>query len=286
VAPVQRGHADLVLGSRLDTATRRTMPFLHRFVGTPALTFLVARACGGRVVSDSQTGFRAFCREQAALLAVRSTGMEFASEMLIRAARAGLRVTEVQVGYRERVGQSKLRALGDGWRHLQLILLLAPDLLLIGPGAALVVFGAVFSALGFLRPSGVGVGSLRWQPVFFSGIAIVLGTQALLAGAVLANRSSVAAGGVRERFGFVGRPSFPGRCVAGGVGAIAIGLAIDFVLFLIWVQDKPQPARGQAIAAVAHSLLIVGGTLASFGAVSRYLFPQGEDDVVSQVTVE
>jgi glycosyltransferase involved in cell wall biosynthesis len=281
VAPIQRDAADVVLGGRLDAATRRTMPFLHRFVGTPALTFLVARACGGKVVNDSQSGFRAFRRDKLVSLDVRSTGMELASEMLIRAARAGLRVMEVPAGYRERIGQSKLNAFGDGWRHLQLILLLAPDLLLIGPGALLVLFGAVFAALGFVRPSGVEVGSLRWQPVFFSGIAIVLGTQALLAGAVLANRSSVAAGGVRERFGFAGHPRFPGRCLAAGFAAIATGLAIDFVLFLIWLQEKPQPSRGQAFAALAHSLLIVGGTLASFGVVSRYLFHQGDDDEVA-----
>ena len=287
VAPIQRDAADLVLGGRLDAATRRTMPFLHRFVGTPALTFLVARACGGKVVNDSQSGFRAFRRDKLASLDVRSTGMELASEMLIRAARAGLRVMEVPAGYRERIGQSKLNAFGDGWRHLQLILLLAPDLLLIGPGAVLVLFGAVFAALGFLRPSGDEVGSQRWQPVFFSGIAIVLGTQALLAGAVLANRSSVASGAIRERFAFAGRPGFPGRCLAAGLGAIAAGLAIDFVLFIIWVQDNPQPSRGQALAALAHSLLIVGGTLASFGVVSRYLFPQGDDDeVVTRATVD
>jgi glycosyltransferase involved in cell wall biosynthesis len=281
VAPVRRDEADLVVGARLDAATRRTMPFLHRFVGTPALTFLVARACGGRVVNDSQSGFRAFRRDKVALLDVRSTGMELASEMLIRAARAGLRVREVPAGYRERIGQSKLNTLGDGWRHLQLILLLAPDLLLIGPGALLVLFGAVFAVLGFVRPSGVEVGSLRWQPVFFSGIAIVLGTQALLAGAVLANRSSVASGGIRERFGFAGRPAFPGKCLAAGLGAIAAGLAIDFALFIVWVQDKPQPSRSQALAALAHSLLIVGGTLASFGVVSRYLFSSGDGDEVA-----
>ena len=62
VAPIRAGEADMVLGSRLGGATRQTMPFLHRFVGTPAITFLTARACGGRVVRDSQSGFRAFRR--------------------------------------------------------------------------------------------------------------------------------------------------------------------------------------------------------------------------------
>ena len=65
VAPVVAGDADLVLGSRLDSATMRTMPLLHRFVGTPVLTFLTARACGRRVVTDSQSGFRAFRRGRA-----------------------------------------------------------------------------------------------------------------------------------------------------------------------------------------------------------------------------
>src|SRR5712692_836569 len=118
VAPIQRDAADLVLGGRLDAATRRTMPFLHRFVGTPALTFLVARACGGKVVNDSQSGFRAFRRDKLASLDVRSTGMELASEMLIRAARAGLRVMEVPAGYRERIGQSKLNAFEIGRAHV------------------------------------------------------------------------------------------------------------------------------------------------------------------------
>jgi len=269
IGPVARDEADLVIGARLDAATRRSMPLLHRFVGTPALTFLVARACGRRVVTDSQSGFRAFRRDRMAALGLRSSGMELASEMLVRAARAGLRVTEVQAGYRERIGSSKLETFTDGRRHVQLILLLAPDLLLVLPGAVLFAFGLALAGLGFLRPSGVAIGSLRWQPVFFSGIATVLGVQALLAGMVLANRSSVA---VPPRFAFVGRPEFPGRCLAGGLVAILAGLAADFVLFLGWVGGRASPpVHGLGLASLAQSLIIVGGTLASFGIVSRAL---------------
>ena len=71
-------------------------------------------------------------------MALTTSGMELASEMLIRSARAGLRITEIQMSYRPRVGESKLSTWSDGWRHLQLIFLLAPDLLLIGPGLVLV----------------------------------------------------------------------------------------------------------------------------------------------------
>lgn len=278
VAPVLRDEADLVVGGRLDAATRRTMPLLHRMVGTPALTFLVARACGRRVVNDSQSGFRAFRRDQLSALDLHSTGMELASEMLIRAARGGLRVTEVPAGYRERIGESKLSTLSDGWRHLQLILALAPDLLLVGPGAVALTVGVLTALLGFLRPSGVELGSLRWQPVFFSGIAIVLGVQALLAGAVLAYRSSLARGAVHQRFTFVGNPAFPGRCLALGALAILGGFALDFVLFIGWVGGDPAPPnKGLEVASLAQSLLIVGGTLASFGIVGRYLLPSADD---------
>ena len=74
---------DLVVGSRLDAANRQTMPFLHRFIGTPVLTFLTARACGRRVVTDSQSGFRAFRRGSLTAMKLSSPGMELASEMLI-----------------------------------------------------------------------------------------------------------------------------------------------------------------------------------------------------------
>ena len=271
VAPIARDEADLVLGNRFDGATRDTMPFLHRFVGTPVITFLVARACGRRVVDDSQSGFRAFRRACLRDLDLRSSGMELATEMLIRASRIGLRVTEVSTGYRPRIGDSKLSTFADGWRHLQLILLLAPDLLLIGPGVTLFALGVLLQILGFVAPAGVEVGSLRWQPVFFSGIAIVLGLQALLAGAVLAYQSSLSGTGALRRFAFVGRPSFTNGCVLAGVLSVVVGLLIDFVLFVVWVKGDSSPAsRAVNTASLAQVLIIAGGTIASFGVVSRF----------------
>jgi len=275
VAPIVHDAADLVLGTRLDAATRRTMPLTHRYLGTPALTFLVARACGERVATDSQSGFRAFRRADVAKLGLRSTGMELASEMLIRAARGGFRITEVPTGYRARVGDSKLSTLSDGWRHLQLILLLAPDLLLIGPGATLLAIGVILQILSYISPSGVEVGSLQWQPVFFSGIALILGTQALLAGSVLAHYSSLTVRGVHRRFEFVGHRSFTNGCFVAGVLLAVTGLAVDVVLFLVWVGgDSPSPLSNLRHASLAQSLIIVGSTLATFGIVSRFLRAQ------------
>lgn len=272
VGPIADGTADVVLGSRLSAATRETMPWLHRYVGTPVITFLTARACGGRVVRDSQSGFRAFRRQAIDELGLQSVGMELATEMLIRAARAGLRIAEVDTGYAERVGESKLSTFSDGWRHLQLLLLLAPDLLLVGPGAALLALGATVLAGSFAYPRGVEVGSLRWQPVFFAGIALVLGLQALLAGAVLAHHSSVASPAARRRFAFIGHPRLPGRCLMLGIVMALAGLGANVVLFARWMSGDATPSgRGHGLASLSQALIILGATLACFGVISRFL---------------
>ena len=87
--------------------------------------------------------------------------------------------------------------------------MLAPDLLLIGPGLVLVLLGLAMLVVSFLQLTGVQIGSVVWRPVFFSGIALVLGMEALLAGAVLAHTSSITPTGVGHRFAFVGEPNFP-----------------------------------------------------------------------------
>ena len=90
-APIVAGTADVVLGSRFDRLNRGTMPLLHRLIGTPVISFALRRACPGLRVHDSQSGYRAFHAEKVRALSLQATGMEFASEMLIRASRRGCR---------------------------------------------------------------------------------------------------------------------------------------------------------------------------------------------------
>lgn len=269
VSPVMRDEADLVIGSRLEGGTHQAIPWLHRAVGTPALSFLIRRASKGVDVDDSQSGFRAFRRDQFLALGMRSTGMEFASEMLIRSARAGLRVQEVPTGYRDRVGESKLRTLADGVRHFQLILLLAPQLLLVWPGILLLLIGAVTTSTGFAFPQGVDVGSLQWQPIFFSSIAIVIGSQALLAGVVLAHRSSVVTEHVHAQYRFVASSKFSSRCFLAGALILVVGVALDGWLFAAWVVHGGGPGNPLAVASLAQSLLIAGGGTVAFSLVYR-----------------
>lgn len=271
--PVLAGEVDLHLATRLDGATSETMPFLHRFVGTPVITFLTSRASGRKLTKDSQTGYRAFRRDQILGLGLVGNGMELASEMLIKSARADLRIANIEGGYRPRIGESKLDTWSDGWRHLKLILLLAPDIVLIGPGLLLAGVGLLALILGFAQPSGVEVGSARWQPVFFSGIGLVLGLQAFVAGAVVANYSPVARSG-RHKYLFLRDPLWPKRAIGLGLLVAALGLLVDIGLFVSWLRDVesiPTTGVGFGFAALAQSLLILGGSLAVFGVVARFV---------------
>lgn len=286
--PVLDGDADLVLATRLDGSTRKSMPVLHRYVGTPVITFLTSRACGRNVTSDSQTGYRAFRRDRMLGVGLQSDGMELASEMLIKAARGGLRIRNVEGGYAARIGDSKLETWSDGWRHLMLILLLAPDLLLIGPGLVLAAVGLGALGLAFVQPEGVEIGSARWQPVFFSGIALVLGVQALLGGAILAHASPVAAASTR-RFAFLDDPRLPTRALAIGVGAIVCGLVIDVALFLAWWSDTSSPpTTGIAFgfASLAQIMLILGGTVALSGIIGRFVQRNGVSRISPSVAAD
>ena len=124
VEMLRRGY-DIVLGSRLRGEMERgSMPLLHRYLGTPFLNVLM-RLLFGVKVSDSQSGMRGIRREAYRRLDLKAEGMEFASEMLIKAAVMGMRIGEVPIRYypREEGSSSKLRTFRDGWRHLRAIMI-------------------------------------------------------------------------------------------------------------------------------------------------------------------
>ena len=132
---------DLVIGSRFKgTIHGDAMPFLNRFVGNPILTGLLNLLFGVKV-SDAHCGMRAVRRDALPVLDLHSTGMEFASEMVFKAYRRGLTVSEVPIDYYPRVGESKLNRFGDAWRHVRFMLLYSPSWLYLVPGSILVLLG-------------------------------------------------------------------------------------------------------------------------------------------------
>lgn len=121
IGPLLEGY-DYVLGSRFTgTILPGAMPFLNRYLGNPVLTALL-NSLFGLHTSDAHSGMRAFTRSAYERMGLQCEGMEFASEIVIAAARARLRVTEVPIAYHPRLGRSKLRRWRDGARHVQFML--------------------------------------------------------------------------------------------------------------------------------------------------------------------
>jgi hypothetical protein len=271
VRPVLDGETDLCLGSRLSGATRHSMPFLHRFVGTPALTMLVRQGGGYSGLTDSQSGYRAFGRDAVNRLGLRSTGMEFASEMLLRASQAGWAVREIPMSYRERIGESKLSTWRDGTRHLRLIMKLSPYQLLWLPGLALTAFAIILYTVGIIAPSGVGISSLTWQPTFFASICLVLGVIGTLAGAVVGYHLPSSSASVRHRYRAVGSPRFAANVAGAGLAAAGAGLILDGALMVAWLTGAGSSQLRLTLASLGQGLILTGAILAAFALLYRLM---------------
>ena len=139
--------ADFVVGSRLRGSMEPgAMPWLHRRVGNPVLTAIL-NLFFRTGLSDTHCGMRAFRRDHLEALDLRTTGMEFASEQIIRASKTGLQFSEFPIHYRRRAGRSKLSSFADGWRHLRLLLAHSPKWAFVVPGVALLAVGLAISAV-------------------------------------------------------------------------------------------------------------------------------------------
>jgi glycosyltransferase involved in cell wall biosynthesis len=140
--PLQTGEADLVIGSRFKGSIGKgAMPWHHKWIGNPVLTWFLNLFFDAGV-SDAHSGFRAITREALEKLDLQADGMEFASEMIVEAARKGLRIQEVPISYRKRInGDSKLSSFSDGWRHLKYLLVNSPNFLFTYPGLILLGVG-------------------------------------------------------------------------------------------------------------------------------------------------
>jgi hypothetical protein len=173
---------DLVMGSRFQgTIHGDAMPWLNRHVGNPILTGMLNLFFGVKV-SDAHCGMRAVRRDALPVLDLHSTGMEFASEMVFKAYRRGLTVSELPIDYYPRVGESKLNRFGDAWRHLKFMLLYSPSWLYFVPGAFLLLLG--FAGTIALASGPVTVLGRTWQihTLFASIAAVLLGAQVLQLG--------------------------------------------------------------------------------------------------------
>ena len=263
VAKLREGY-DLVLGNRFAGGIADgAMPPLHRYLGNPVLSFL-ARLFFGGSTGDFHSGMRAFRTEAIRRLDLRTTGMEFASEMAVKSRLYGLSTSEVPVHlYPDRRGRPPhLRTWRDGWRHLRFLLLYSPRWLFLYPGAALVVAGLALGAL--VLPT------TRVHTLVYAAAAVIIGFQTILF-ALFTKIFAISEGllppdpRLDRAFHVI---TLETGLVAGSL-LLVVGLGLSFVSLGIWGRasfGELDPTDTLRIVVVAATALAVGAqiVLASF----------------------
>jgi glycosyltransferase involved in cell wall biosynthesis len=250
---------DLVMGNRfLGGVAAGAMPPLHRYLGNPVLSF-IGRLFFRAPVRDFHCGLRAFRRDTIMGLHLRTTGMEFASEMVVKSCLAGIKISEVPTTLKKD-GRSRpphLRSFRDGWRHLRFLLLFSPRWLFLYPGLLLTAIGVVFSAILVRGPitvggSGFDIGSL----LYAMGLTVV-GYQAVLF-AVLSKVYAQAEGFLptKPRFDAFQRRLSMEKGVTIGVAILVFGLVASGLSLLRWSNaDFGSLPPDQSIRTVAPGVI-------------------------------
>jgi glycosyltransferase involved in cell wall biosynthesis len=248
--------AELVMGDRMDNIHPGAMPWLHRYVGNPILTG-VLNVFFRAGVSDAHCGMRALRRDVLPRLDLRTTGMEFASEMVIRASKEQLDIREFPIEYHPRGGESKLSSFRDGWRHLRFLLVHSPTHLFMLPGALLLALGTIVSLVSLLQ---IDVFGREWDlhTMVAGALLMIVGTQVVALGlcahayaTYFMNQKDPWFDRMRARL------RLEHGLLLGGVTLLA-GAVLAAVIVGIWVDRGFGQLSEERLAVLAATLLIVG----------------------------
>jgi hypothetical protein len=255
IAPILAGDCDYVLGSRFKGRIEPSaMTWSHRYIGNPVLT-AVLNLLFDLKVSDAHSGLRAFTRPALSHMALRCEGMEFASEIVIKAARVGLQVAEVPIVYHPRIGESKLHSLRDGWRHLRFLLTLSPALMALLPGVLLLA--ASLSAQWGLAFAGGGTQTL-WAKMVCALITIV--GAGLVTGGLFARTYSVRSGFEQPGplWDWLTRAFSLERGLVTGAVLTLVGIVLIVIQFALGWRSAITNSASASNAVMALLLVILG----------------------------
>jgi glycosyltransferase involved in cell wall biosynthesis len=248
--------AEMVMGDRMDNIHPGAMPWLHRYVGNPVLTGIL-NLFFRTGISDAHCGMRALRRDVLPRLDLRTTGMEFASEMVIRASKENLRVSEFPIEYHPRGGESKLSSFRDGWRHLRFLLVHSPTYLFMLPGAIMLVLGTLVSLIALLQ---INIFGRMWDLhtmvggalLMIIGVQVVaLGLCAHAYGTYFMNEKDPWFDRMRARF------RLEHGLVLGGLTAL-VGFGAGVAIVVIWIHRGFGQLSEERLAVLAAALMIVG----------------------------
>ncbi|NNF07783.1 MAG: glycosyltransferase family 2 protein [Candidatus Eisenbacteria bacterium] len=181
--PLREG-ADMVMGTRLKGEIKPgAMPFLHRYLGNPVLTWIL-NVLFRTGISDSHCGMRAFTKDAYERMHLKTSGMEFASEMVIKASKAKLNITEIPITLHpdKRTRPPHLRTWRDGWRHLSFMLMYSPTWLFLIPGLILLLLGVGTMAALYPGPLTLFGREFDVHTMMLGSLFAILGVQVLTTG--------------------------------------------------------------------------------------------------------
>ncbi|MGO9062006.1 MAG: glycosyltransferase family 2 protein [Candidatus Binataceae bacterium] len=257
-----RAGADLVIGSRrLGTIEPGAMPWMHHRIGNPVLSGILNLLFRGQV-SDAHCGMRALTKDAYRRMKATSPGMEFASEMVIKAALANMRTVNIPITLR-RDGRSShgphLRPLRDGWRHLRFMLLLSPTWLFLFPGTIFMLLGIIpLAALGSGPVSVAGL-TFDYHYMIVGSLLTILGFQVLMTGlfakAYCHGARLYAADRILET---LQRHFNLERGLAVGAILFAAGFALDAKILVQWLRSGMGQLNAIRPATQASTLMIIG----------------------------
>jgi glycosyltransferase involved in cell wall biosynthesis len=251
-----RGGAQLVMGDRMDNIQPGAMHWMHRYIGNPLLsgTLNLFFRTG---VRDAHCGMRGFRRDVLPQLDLRATGMEFASEMVIRASKERLDIREFPITYAPRSGESKLSRFRDGWRHLRFLLVHSPTHLFIVPGAVVLLIGVLISLISLSQMPILGRAwnlhtLIAGELMAVVGVQIVaLGLCAHAYGTYFMNEKDPWFDRMRARFRLEHGLMLGGAILMAGfiAGAVIVG---------IWIERGFGALSEERLAVTAAALVIIG----------------------------
>ena len=248
--------ADLVIGNRMKNIRPGAMPWHHRYIGNPLLSgFLNVLFRTG--VDDAHCGMRAVRREVLPQLDLRTTGMEFASEMVIRAAKEKLDIRQFAIEYHPRLGESKLSSFRDGWRHLRFLLVHSPNYLFILPGAILAWVGGLMELVVIAHR---GIFGREWDihALLAGALLAIVGTQVVALG-ICAHAYGTYFMGEQDRWFDRMRARYRlehGLLLGGGIGLA--GVVIGTWIVIDWITRGLGRLSQDNLAVLAATLIIIG----------------------------
>ena len=250
------GGADLVMGDRMDNIQPGAMPWLHRYVGNPVLSgFLNLLYKTG--VRDAHCGMRALRRDKLEELDLRTPGMEFASEMVIKASKRGLVIEQFPIDYHPRGGESKLSTWRDGWRHLRFLLVHSPTHLFLIPGAVMAGLGALIMVIAIAQ---VDIFARQWglHAEIAGSLFMIIGLQVISLGLCAHAYGTYFMGEEDSWFDRMrARFNLEHGLLLGAVTAV-IGIILAAAILIQWISRGFGQLNEERLAILAATLIIAG----------------------------